>query len=124
MKTKPAKKPAKKPVKASVKKARITKDSFTVGRTLQELVQEWDAKLPAPRTILQISEDFEEQFNRLYEAHILMECAGDDLFDRSCERTGAILSVAERMIKECSEKCAELNSELCRANRLILAKEG
>ena len=123
MKTKPAAKktPAKRP---ATKKARITKDSFDQGKTLLELVEEWDSQQPAPRPILKIAEEFDEQCNRLHEISMLMDVAGEDLFDSNSERTGTLLCMAERMIKETRDKCSELSSELFRANRRILAGKG
>lgn len=123
MKTKPAAKktPAKRP---APKKARITKDSFDNGKTLLELVEHWDSKQPAPRPLINIAEEFDEQCNRLQEIVMLMDVAGEDMFDNTSERTSTMLCMAERMLKETLGKCDNLSSELYRANRAIMAGKG
>ena len=111
MKVKAAKKPA---AKVAVKAKKPAKK--TGGKTLKQLLTEWD-KDDGPRpSLYDVAQGFDDVCNRLSETVSLMEVALEDSFDLN-ERSMTLLCLAERILKETLEKANDLTSDLYKVNR-------
>ena len=116
MKVKAAKsiavKPAKKPAKAVAKKPA----KKTGGKTLKQLLTEWDKDQGPLPNLYDVASGFDEVCNLVSEAVALMDVALEDSFDLN-ERSMTLLCLAERILKETLEKANDLTSDLYKINR-------
>jgi hypothetical protein len=124
------KKPVKRAKKGSVKSSKKGSKSApkTTGKWLVDkaaeirgLMAQEDAKNP-PREMFQILQDLDEVCSSLHEANQLMDAAMYDLPDLNSDRSTTLLCIAERTLKQSSEKAAELSTEMYRYYRMRIMK--